>query len=301
MRHNGGTAKLSMVASSFGVAPLQHFGAIVEGPLDLRGVLSGDGAASMASELQSALDANGGLLVFRDQRNFGPEQHVALAELLGEIFPLPLRFQHARSPMPGKILRVSNSEEEGFTGVGTSGWHIDGISYTTPFTYSLLDVVSAPSNGPTLFMPLPSLADAILERRPHWCGVLAQCGRGDKTVRHPLIFSHPRTRRPGVTLGKLSGFIWPGDPTYDQAECEADDAAATKDDLAGFVRQHADAYAYRHEWREGDLVLWDNLAVAHLAPPETQTPVAEAGLRVLHRIVVAGAEPLQPHVPVDAA
>ena len=62
---NGGTAKLSMVASSFGVAPLQHFGAIVEGPLDLRGVLSGDGAASMASELQSALDANGGLLVFR--------------------------------------------------------------------------------------------------------------------------------------------------------------------------------------------------------------------------------------------
>ena len=106
MLRNGGTAKLSMVASSFGVAPLQHFGAIVEGPLDLRGVLSGDGAASMASELQSALDANGGLLVFRDQRNFGPEQHVALAELLGEIFPLPLRFQHARSPMPGKILEV---------------------------------------------------------------------------------------------------------------------------------------------------------------------------------------------------
>ena len=45
---------------------------------------------------------------------------------------------------------------------------------------------------------------------------------------------------------------------------------------------------YRHEWRTGDLVVVDNVAVAHLAAPETQTPRDVAGLRVLDRVVVAG-------------
>jgi len=37
----------------------------------------------------------------------------------------------------------------------------------------------------------------------------------------------------------------------------------------------------------------DNLQVAHLAPPETMLPPEELGLRVLHRVVVAGAGALQ--------
>ena len=37
----------------------------------------------------------------------------------------------------------------------------------------------------------------------------------------------------------------------------------------------------------------DNLQVAHLAPPETMLPPGEIGLRVLHRVVVAGGEGLR--------
>ena len=52
---------------------------------------------------------------------------------------------------------------------------------------------------------------------------------------------------------------------------------------------------YAHAWREGDLVLLDNLAVAHLASAESQRDVGEAGgVRILHRTVVAGTERLRP-------
>ena len=123
---------------------------------------------------------------------------------------------------------------------------------------------------------------------------MAVCGQGDKAVRHPLVFAHPRTQRPGVILGKLSGFVWAsGEPSScGEREADADEVETIKTELAGFVDRHAATSAYRHEWRAGDIVLVDNLAVAHLAPPETQRPPEKGGLRVLHRIVVGGTEPL---------
>jgi len=42
------------------------------------------------------------------------------------------------------------------------------------------------------------------------------------------------------------------------------------------------------QWDEGELIISDNLAVGHEATPETQLPVAEVGLRVLHRVTIAG-------------
>lgn len=50
---------------------------------------------------------------------------------------------------------------------------------------------------------------------------------------------------------------------------------------------------YAHEWEEGDFLITDNLALAHEAAPETQYPVQEVGLRILHRTTVAGI-----HVPI---
>ena len=36
---------------------------------------------------------------------------------------------------------------EGLLDVGTTGWHIDGVSYSTPFRYSLFHIVHAPTTG----------------------------------------------------------------------------------------------------------------------------------------------------------
>ena len=42
------------------------------------------------------------------------------------------------------------------------------------------------------------------------------------------------------------------------------------------------------QWEVGDFIISDNLAVGHEATPETQRPVSEVGLRVLHRTTVQG-------------
>ena len=50
------------------------------------------------------------------------------------------------------------------------------------------------------------------------------------------------------------------------------------------------------QWLPGDFLMSDNLAVAHWALPDTQLPVSEIGLRVMHRTVVKGR-----HSPKDFA
>lgn len=45
-----------------------------------------------------------------------------------------------------------------------------------------------------------------------------------------------------------------------------------------------------HQWQEGDVIVIDNLAVAHKAAPGAHT--ASSGLRILHRTTVQGAGPL---------
>jgi len=282
--------------AAFPVRPHAPLGAHVD--LDLREVLQREPAHArgVAERLRAALDAHG-LLIFRDQHALAPADHLAVAEWFGQIFPLPERFQHPRSPHPGAILRVSNAADEGFVGVGTTGWHIDGASYRTPFSVQLLSVVHVPTSGPTMFLPLHALATRILERRPEWRALAACVGKGDKAVKHPLLFEHPRTRRPSIVLGKLSGLAWDNGENAEHAEQDehpgAEQSAAMLAELDRDTQQHAAAAAYRHVWQAGDLVIADNLAIAHLAPPETQLPVETAGLRVLHRIVVAGDQPLR--------
>ena len=45
------------------------------------------------------------------------------------------------------------------------------------------------------------------------------------------------------------------------------------------------------QWEEGDFLMTDNLALAHIASADTQLPQEEIGLRVLHRVSVAGTMP----------
>ena len=105
------------------------------------------------------------------------------------------------------VLRMSNAEGEGLVGVGTTGWHMDGLSYATPFGVALLHIVEVPRRpstspstststspsppvdrhskldalppstavypqvprrGPTLFLPLHPLVETIRRQQPGW-------------------------------------------------------------------------------------------------------------------------------------
>ena len=284
--------------SSFALAPLRSFGAEIT-DVDLHAAASNGTLEGLANRLQAALDAHG-LLLVRGQFRLTASTQIAVANLLGEIFPLPVRFQHAKSPHPNEILRISNSESEGFKNIGTAGWHSDGTSYACPFGVSIMHIVSTPHrSAPTLFLPLSPLANRIRDSRPDWSRLWLETNRrvGEPPVHHPLLYAHPRTRAPSVCLGKTYGLLWDGDgDALARRVAGADEVDATLTELHEHVTNFASApgVVYRHEWRTGDLVLCDNLAVAHLAPPETQSPTEELGLRVLHRIVTAGVDPLVP-------
>jgi alpha-ketoglutarate-dependent taurine dioxygenase/uncharacterized cupin superfamily protein len=269
--------------------PLSPFGAELSG-LDLRAALESGAASALAAQLRVALNARG-LLVVRDQHDLQPAHHTQCAQLFGDIFPLPERFQHTRSPFPKEILRISNDEAEGFVGVGASGWHVDGTSYTMPFSHALMQIVQPLEHGgPTLFLPLSPLASRLRQHAPSWDRLWVRNGNGT----HPLVYAHPRTRAPGVCLGKAQSFVWDHGQATERVT-DDEETAATLAELRTVVDAYAsDGRVYTHEWRAGDLVLVDNLAVAHLAPPQTQAARDEAGLRVLHRVVVAGVDELTP-------
>ena len=277
--------------AAFEVSPLRPFGAEIIGA-DLGGSISA--SSDLAQNLRRELDAHG-LLVVRNQK-FLPDDHLAVSSIFGEIFPLPPRYQHERSPHPTRILRMSNDVSEGFQGVGTTGWHVDGTSYATPFCAAVMHMDRVPRGAaPTLFLPLAPLARHLRAARPEWERLWLRCSSSDDAILHPLLFAHPRTGAPSVTLGKTYGSVWRGGGP--ERAAGADETAATVADLRTLVDDFVASAAqpvYRHDWREGDVVLVDNLATAHLAPPETQRPAAEIGLRVLHRVVVAGTAALAP-------
>jgi hypothetical protein len=50
--------------------------------------------------------------------------------------------------------------------------------------------------------------------------------------------------------------------------------------------------SYSHKWNEGDVIVIDNLAVAHKASPGAHT--LSSGLRILHRTTVLSARALDP-------
>lgn len=50
--------------------------------------------------------------------------------------------------------------------------------------------------------------------------------------------------------------------------------------------------SYTHHWEEGDLIIIDNLAVAHKAAPGAH--VKSSGLRILHRTTIQSTHNLDP-------
>lgn len=80
---------------------------------------------------------------------------------------------------------------------------------------------------------------------------------GRTQVRHPLAPAHPVTGIRSLLLGPMvvAGVVGLHEPE--------------SSDLLARLLAHitSAAYVYRHQWRQGDLVVWDNRAVLHTASP----------------------------------
>ena len=97
-------------------------------------------------------------------------------------------------------------------------------------------------------------------------------------VRHPIARTHPFTGRKCLYVMRDDCTGIEGVP---EAEAEVLIAA-----LADHVAKPA--FIYRHQWRVGDLLLWDNCTVQHRAVQDYDMPLR----RLMHRTTMGGSVPV---------
>jgi taurine dioxygenase len=240
------------------------------------------------------------LLIFRDQE-LSPEQHIAFARRFGELEISP-RTQFALPGYP-EILVLSNIIENGKPiGNADAGrtWHTD-MSYTkTPPRGSLLYAREIPiENGRALgdtvfasaaaaFESLPKNEQAsLLGLRAIHRGSAKKYAPGSKLadmvkhvpdVEHPVIRTHPATGRKAIYVS--------------EGECVGIRGMADEQSLP-LIKMLAELvtrpeFCYRHQWRVGDLLMWDNAATQHLAISDYQLPLR----RLMYRVTVNGTVPI---------
>jgi len=96
-------------------------------------------------------------------------------------------------------------------------------------------------------------------------------------VRHPIARTHPRT-------GRKCLYVMRDDCTG--IEGIGPDAAEA---LIAALADHIvkPAFVYRHQWRPGDVLMWDNCMVQHRAIQDYDMPQR----RLMHRTTMGGAVP----------
>jgi alpha-ketoglutarate-dependent taurine dioxygenase len=95
---------------------------------------------------------------------------------------------------------------------------------------------------------------------------------------HPLVQRHPENHRPALYLNPVRIEAIVG--------MEDRDALALVEELMAHATQRK--YEYRHQWRPGDMVIWDNRSVMHQANPDYDM----AERRYLYRLMLRGTAPI---------
>lgn len=241
-------------------------------------------------------------VLFRKQQLSGKRQ-VDISHALGKIEST--FYKHPRSPHPD-IFRVSNNESEGCTQVGRSGWHIDGTFQTKPFMFQTMYFPSVAEDGDTHFIPLKELYDSFsVEEREHLNKLWMVTGRREAPI-HPLVYKHPF--RPGSEETMLfhcgRPFVkgWLSDASNSGDENVINGVNTSKmthpsiiqDQLTEQIETKLTELGLRMKWEAGDLLITDNLGLAHYASEGTQECAEDVGLRILHRTTIVGGKETVP-------
>jgi taurine dioxygenase len=253
------------------VVPLtKHIGAEIRG-IDLRYTL---GAETIRDIHKAWLDHL--VLVFRGQR-FSQGDLIRATAYFGEIGPLsrpPKYFPKGYEKLLPNIMLISNIRENGeIIGAlpdGEMNFHHDMIHAELPHNGTLLYSVEIPSyGGDTLFASGYAAYDALdptvrhrLEGRKalnHYNYGTTIRGDTSKAVEafneavHPVFRTHDETGRKAIYVDRLMSV-----KIIDMPEAESDE-------LLNAVFDHSERaeFVYRHIWRVGDLLVWDNRCSAH--------------------------------------
>jgi taurine dioxygenase len=172
---------------------------------------------------------------------------------------------------------VSNREEDGGAPFGRLLFHSDMMWAESPFhVLTLYGLDVEPPVVPTVFTSAAyawdTLPDDLRSRveGKHAVHMTGQRNRasesgGDllqpirehvQSTTKPVPYEHPRTGRELLYVCQMM--------TDNIVELPADESEELLEDL--FAHLYSDAAVWKHEWRQGDLVMWDNLALQHARP-----------------------------------
>src|SRR3954454_20592828 len=238
-------------------------------------------------------------LLFRDQK-LTDDDLLAFSRRFGELDPPPVQEHGRQSPESyPDIYVVSNVLDDkgapiGALGAGEAVWHTD-MSYLPepPDASMLYSLEVPPSGGDTWVLGMqaawstrPEAMKAKIEgRRIKHDGTYNSGGYLRKGVTptddpmaapgawHPAILRHPANGRATLYFGRRRNSHVEG---YSKPQSDA-----LLEELWAHVTQPQ--FIYRHVWKLGDLVMWDNRSTMH-----RRDPFDGAARRVMHRTQIKG-------------
>ena len=229
-------------------------------------------SAAESAQLKEALVRNG-VIFFRNQQ-LDAQGVVDFAKTFGPIEPYGSTLQDFLLPEQQEILVLSNVVVDGKPiGVVDAGgfWHTDRSYVTKPAWLSCLYALEVPFAddgtplGDTEFASTTAayraLPKAQRDRLEHLNAEHQYVFRWSKDngsmppVRHPIALKHPLSKETCLFVNK--GF------THRIPDLPAEESQALLDEL--FEHAAKSEFIYRHQWKKGDVLLWDNYATQHLA------------------------------------
>jgi alpha-ketoglutarate-dependent 2,4-dichlorophenoxyacetate dioxygenase len=270
-----------------------HFAAEV-GQIDLRQVHDRE----TLDQLRGGMDTYA-VLVFRNQP-LSNDEHLAFAQRFdGQLHTKTGLSALQKNRFGNEALAdVSNVDENGdilkpddrrrMYGLGNRLWHTDASFQDPPGRYSMLSAKVVPVNGAdTEFADMRAAYDALpAEMKAQLEGLRVHHSIAHsrqilgfefsqqeqellKGAIHPLIRTLPRSQRKSLYVAAHASRIidWP-----------IPEGRLLLRDLMEHATQPQ--FVYRHEWRDHDLVIWDNRATMHRARPFADTTIRRELRRV---------------------
>jgi len=250
-------------------------------PVDLRRVHDPE----TLGQIRAGMDEYA-VLVFRDQP-FADDEQLAFAQRLDGELHTKLGISALQKNRLGNeaLGDISNLDESGeimrsdnrrrMYGLGNRLWHTDASFQDPPGRYSMLSAKAVPPvDADTEFADTRAAYDALPEeekRRLEGLRVHHSIAYSRQTLGfefsqgeedalqgaiHPLVRTIPRSHRRSLYVASHASRIidWP-----------VPEGRLLLRDLIEHATQAE--FVYRHSWRVGDLVIWDNRATMHRARP----------------------------------
>lgn len=241
--------------------------------------------AERAEQLQRALIEHI-VLVIRDQQ-FTPAEYLQAVRVFGE----PMRQHYSQHHMDGfpDIGIVAHRDGQ----QPASRWHSDHTNHEYPPKATVLYGVSVPSVGGNTSVvnmraAYAALPDDMKQRLATLRTVNALDGHLEvrsedaekygKPVSHPLVRTHPEH-------GTKALYFHPTKCQYIEGMAPEASHALLQELLDTAVKPE---FIYRHQWRAGDVLIFDNRCALHRAHGDYD----RREIRELHRIILKGDRPM---------